>query len=84
MGLVKISEQMHANLRSTSAALNRSINAQAEHWMRVGMLAELNPSFSYRDICHLLIQSEASDEPPLSADTDTHSVEPTSIRAVSR
>lgn len=84
MGLVKISEHMHANLRSTSAALSRSINAQAEHWMRVGMLAELNPGFSYRDICHLLIQSEASGEPLLCADTDTLSVESTSIRAVSR
>ncbi|RMV77404.1 hypothetical protein ALP05_03606 [Pseudomonas caricapapayae] len=44
MGLVKISENMHANLRSASVALSRSINAQAEHWMRIGMLAELHPA----------------------------------------
>lgn len=62
MGIVKISEQMHENLRLTSAALNRSINAQAEHWLRVGMLAELNPDLRYADICQLLIQAEQQRE----------------------
>jgi hypothetical protein len=60
MGLVKISEHMHANIRSASAALSRSINAQAEHWMRVGMLAELNPGLNYSDICQLLIRAETT------------------------
>jgi hypothetical protein len=55
MGIVKISEQMHEALRRTSGALSRSINAQAEHWLRVGMLAELNPTLSYGEICQLLI-----------------------------
>jgi hypothetical protein len=67
MGLVKISEQMHANLRSASAALSRSINAQAEHWMRVGMLAELNPGLDYSEICQLLIRAESSGGTVLSA-----------------
>ena len=58
MGIVKISEQMHENLRRASGALNRSINAQAEHWLRVGMIAELNPGFSYGQICQLLIDAE--------------------------
>jgi len=58
MGLVKISEHMHANIRSASAALSRSINAQAEHWMRVGMLAELNPGMNYSEICQMLIRGE--------------------------
>ena len=58
MGIVKISEQMHENLRLTSGALSRSINAQAEHWLRVGMLAELNPGLCYSEICQLLIQAE--------------------------
>lgn len=57
MGIVKISEQMHENLRLTSGALSRSINAQAEHWLRVGMLAELNPNLRYAEICQLLIQA---------------------------
>lgn len=63
MGIVKISEQMHENLRHTSAALNRSINAQAEHWLRVGMLAELNPGLSYGEICRLLIEAEPVSTP---------------------
>uniref|UniRef100_UPI00384AB221 ParD-like family protein n=1 Tax=Quatrionicoccus australiensis TaxID=138118 RepID=UPI00384AB221 len=58
LGIVKISEQMHENLRLTSGALSRSINAQAEHWLRVGMLAELNPQLHYGEICLLLIQAE--------------------------
>lgn len=57
MGIVKISEQMHEALRRTSGAMSRSINAQAEHWLRVGMLAERNPSLSYSEICQLLINS---------------------------
>lgn len=60
MGLVKISEHMHANARAASAALSRSINAQAEHWMRVGMLAELNPALTYSEICQLLLKAESN------------------------
>ncbi|VWC42980.1 hypothetical protein BLA13014_07038 [Burkholderia aenigmatica] len=59
MGIIKISEHMHERLRSTSTALSRSINAQAEHWLRVGMLSELNPALSYGDICRMLIEAEA-------------------------
>ncbi len=58
MGIVKISEAMHENLRIASGALSRSINAQAEHWLRVGMLAELHPDLSYGQICQLLVQAE--------------------------
>ncbi|WP_046156476.1 ParD-like family protein [Chromobacterium vaccinii] len=57
MGIVKISEQMHDNLRTASEALSRSINSQAEHWLRIGMLAELNPDLRYREICQLLLQA---------------------------
>ncbi|AOJ80463.1 MULTISPECIES: ParD-like family protein [Burkholderia] len=58
MGIVKISDQMHESLRHASAALSRSINAQAEHWLRIGMLAELHPTLSYAEICRLLIEAE--------------------------
>ncbi|KPN91427.1 ParD-like family protein [Pseudomonas nunensis] len=58
MGIVKISEDMHENLRVASNALSRSINAQAEHWMRIGMLAELHPDLDHSDICRLLIRAE--------------------------
>jgi hypothetical protein len=56
MGIVKISDLMHDNLREASDALSRSINAQAEHWLRVGMLAELHPELNYSDICQLMLR----------------------------
>ena len=58
MGIVKISDHMHENIRVASNALSRSLNAQAEHWMRVGMLAELYPNLDHSEICLLLIRAE--------------------------
>lgn len=58
MGIVKISDLMHENLRVAGNALSRSINAQAEHWMRVGMLAEIHPGLNHQEICQLLIRAE--------------------------
>jgi hypothetical protein len=58
MGIVKISDLMHENLRVAGNALSRSINAQAEHWMRIGMLAELHPALDHREICQVLIRAE--------------------------
>jgi hypothetical protein len=84
MGLVKISEQMHANLRSVSAALSRSINAQAEHWMRIGMLSELHPTLNYNEICQLLIRAEAMGDTVLSAQSYDATSSITPARAVSR
>lgn len=59
MGIVKISDALHDSVRTASTALSRSINAQAEHWLRVGMMAELHPLLNYSDICQLLIQQAA-------------------------
>jgi hypothetical protein len=50
MGLVKIADDLHEELRKSSAVMCRSINAQAEFWMKVGMLAEANPSLSFTEI----------------------------------
>ena len=58
MGIVKISDPMHESLRLASQALSRSINAQAEHWMRIGLLAELHPQLNHSEICQLLIRAE--------------------------
>ncbi|OEC33235.1 ParD-like antitoxin of type II toxin-antitoxin system [Pseudomonas cuatrocienegasensis] len=58
MGIVKISEEMHESLRISSNALSRSINAQAEHWMRLGMLAELYPDLDHSQLCRMLIRAE--------------------------
>jgi hypothetical protein len=65
MGIVKISDRMHDQLRGASEALSRSINAQAEHWMRVGMLAELHPGVTYADICQLMLRAARTGEDPL-------------------
>lgn len=58
MGIVKISDQMHENLRLASMALSRSVNAQAEHWMRIGLLSELHPELNHSQICQTLIRAE--------------------------
>lgn len=58
MGIVKISDLMHENLRVAGTALSRSINAQAEHWMRVGMLTEMHPELDHREICQMLVRAE--------------------------
>lgn len=50
MGIVKIDDQLHEEARRAAAVMCRSINAQAEFWMKIGMLAEANPNLSYADI----------------------------------
>lgn len=50
MGIVKIDDELHEEARRASAVMCRSINAQAEFWMKIGMLAEANPTLSFNDI----------------------------------
>jgi hypothetical protein len=50
MGIVKIADHLHEELRKASTVMCRSINAQAEFWMKVGMLAEANPGLSFTEI----------------------------------
>lgn len=69
MGIVKISEQMHDNLRVASEALSRSINAQAEHWLRIGMLSELHPGLTHAELCQLLIRASQNGDGDLLAYT---------------
>ncbi|HBP6835789.1 TPA: methionine aminopeptidase [Pseudomonas aeruginosa] len=55
MGLVKISEQLHEEARIACKAMSRSINAQAEHWMRIGRLIEANPGLTYAQVLRQLM-----------------------------
>ncbi|BBP76875.1 hypothetical protein CCU68_03660 [Pseudomonas gingeri NCPPB 3146 = LMG 5327] len=55
MGIVKISDELHEQLRMASAAMDRSINAQAEFWIKLGLLAELNPQLGYNDLVNRLL-----------------------------
>ncbi|UZK68376.1 ParD-like family protein [Sphingomonas sp. S1-29] len=50
MGIVKIDDQLHEEARRASNVMCRSINAQAEFWMKIGMLAEANPTLSFNAI----------------------------------
>lgn len=50
MGIVKIDDELHEEIRKASTVMVRSINAQAEYWMKIGMLAEANPTMSYSQI----------------------------------
>ncbi len=62
MGIVKISEAMHHELRIASKAMTRSINAQAEHWLKIGMLIEANHEITYTEACQLLIAQSRADD----------------------
>jgi len=53
MGIVKIDDDLHEEVRRASAVMCRSINAQAEFWMKIGMLAEANPTRSFNDIVQM-------------------------------
>lgn len=50
MGIVKIDDELHEQARRASVVMCRSINAQAEFWMKIGMLAEAHPTLSFNDI----------------------------------
>ncbi|AMD61593.1 ParD-like family protein [Daeguia caeni] len=62
MGIVKIDEALHDEVRKASSVMCRSINAQAEFWMKIGMLAEANPTLSFNDIVKM--QLEAAERQP--------------------
>ncbi len=46
MGIVKISDLLHDDIRDASKAMSRSVNAQAEYWIRLGMMSELYPNLT--------------------------------------
>lgn len=55
MGIVKISDDLHEAAKLMARAMSRSINSQAEHWIRVGKLVEENPTLPYKEILQILI-----------------------------
>jgi len=58
MGIVKISEELHEEVRKNSKVMERSINSQAEFWMKIGRLAELNPTLTYEQILEREMRSQ--------------------------
>lgn len=62
MGIVKISDALHLEAKIMSKAMNRSINSQAEYWMRIGKLLEENPTANFKDIINIFIKEAGSDK----------------------
>ena len=58
MGIVKISDEIHSQLRKASKALDRSLNSQAEHWLKIGMLSELYREKTYEELRNLLFEND--------------------------
>ncbi len=58
MGIVKISDQLHEEIRRASNVMARSINSQAEFWIKMGMQAELNPTMTFNELVTQLLRSE--------------------------
>ena len=50
MGIVKISDEVHEHIRQSSQVMSRSINSQAEFWIKIGRLSELNPTWNFQEI----------------------------------
>ncbi len=57
MGIVKIGDELHEDIRRASTVMCRSINAQAEFWMKIGKLAEANPTLSFNDIVKMQLEA---------------------------
>lgn len=64
MGIVKIANDLHEEARRASAVMCRSINAQAEFWMKVGMLAEANPTLSFNQIVQMQLAGAVAQDRP--------------------
>ena len=58
MGIVKISDELHEEVRKNSSVMERSINSQAEFWMKIGRLAEQNPTLTYEQILKREMQNK--------------------------
>ncbi|UOA33694.1 hypothetical protein DSM110093_03790 (plasmid) [Sulfitobacter sp. DSM 110093] len=67
MGIVKIGDGLHEELRKSSAVMCRSINAQAEFWMKVGMLAEANPTIPFIEIMARQLKNADVKDPEIDA-----------------
>jgi hypothetical protein len=50
MGIVNIDDDLHEQIRKASTVSNRSINAQATFWIKIGLLCELNPKLTFHDV----------------------------------
>lgn len=59
LGIVKISDELHDYLRHVSQVMSRSINSQAEFWIKIGMQAELNPNKTFTMLVNEMLEKES-------------------------
>lgn len=71
MGIVKIDDVLHEDARLAASVMCRSINAQAEFWMKIGMLAEAHPTLSFNDIVTAQLASARVHRPEVALPRDT-------------
>lgn len=62
MGIVKISDDLHNATKCMAKAMHRSINSQAEYWMRIGKMIEENPSMTFAQVRDLFVQQAFAEE----------------------
>ncbi len=67
MGIVNIDEDLHDQLRRVSKVSCRSINAQAEFWIKVGMLCEMHPTLSFTEIMERELRAAGVSSPSMAA-----------------
>ena len=65
MGIVKIGDDLHHEVRRASTVMCRSINAQAEFWMKIGMLAQAHPDLSFNEIVQMQLRAAQVELPVL-------------------
>ncbi|ASD66338.1 MULTISPECIES: ParD-like family protein [Pseudoalteromonas] len=63
MGIVKISDELHDEIREASTVMSRSINSQAEFWIKIGRLAERNPTLTFTEIITAEMSRVKSQQP---------------------
>jgi hypothetical protein len=67
MGIVNIDDDLHDQVRKASTVTNRSINAQAAFWIKIGMLSQLNPNKTFNEIVADELRAAGVNAPSLRA-----------------
>jgi hypothetical protein len=63
MGIIKISDDVHNDVRRAAQVMSRSINSQAEFWIKMGRLAERHPTMTFAEIIQM--ELDKADNLPL-------------------
>lgn len=67
MGIVNIDDALHDQIRRACTVSHRSINAQANFWIRIGMLCEMHPEQSFQHLVAAELRAAGVHPAPLAA-----------------